>query len=115
MPRRYPLSGILVSLLGLVAHDPRRPGFRSPTVQSGASLQTWAEQVSAITSREVADELLKQLKPKGRMSMFIQTQVKSLIYHRVRIGHFRVREEAEALRQALRRQEACRDAYLATD
>lgn len=47
--------------------------------------------------------------------MFIQIQVKSLIYHRVRIGHFRVREEAEPLRQALRRQEACRDAYLATD
>ena len=86
-----------------------------PRVQSGNPYKTWAVQVSAITSKEVADELMKQLKTAGYDVYIVQPEVKGRIYHRVRIGHFMAREEAEPLRQALSRHEAYRDAYLATD
>lgn len=86
-----------------------------PPVQSGNPYKTWAVQVSAITSKEVADELMKQLKTAGYDVYLVQAEVKGRIYHRVRIGHFTAREEAESLRQALSRHEVYRDAYLATD
>ena len=106
--------------IGIVAETDSAPILADldsvpPPVQSGNFYKTWTVQVSAITSKEVADELMKQLKTAGYDVYVVQAEVKGRIYHRVRIGHFTAREEAEPLRQALSRHEAYRDAYLASD
>jgi len=87
----------------------------APPVESGNTNKTWSVQVSATTSKETADELAQQLKSKGYAVYLLQAEVKGQTYHRVRIGPFSAREEAEPVRKLLTRHEAYRDAYLAKD
>jgi len=77
--------------------------------------KTWSVQVSATTSKEIADKLARRLKYEGYAVYVVQAEVKGQTYHRVRIGPFSVREEAEPVRESLTRHEVYRDAYLATD
>jgi cell division septation protein DedD len=96
----------------------RVPPARSPQTQSAKTTnldKKWSVQISAVPAKETADSLVQQLKAKGFDSYLVQTDVKGQTYYRVRVGHFDAREEAEALRQSLARQESYRDAYLTGD
>jgi cell division septation protein DedD len=75
----------------------------------------WSVQVSAITSKEVAEKLMQNLKSEGYDVYVVRANVQGQTYHRVRIGSFRTREEAEPTRQSLTHHDAFRDAYLAAD
>lgn len=100
---------------------PTRLGVQAKTdppvrsAQSPKSNKNWSVQVSATPSKEIADKLVQQLKSEGYAVYVVQAEVKGQIYHRVRIGPFSAREEAEPVRQSLTRQEAYRDAYLASE
>ena len=91
------------------ADPPVRP------TQNPKSNKNWSVQVSATPSKEIADKLVQQLKSEGYAVYVVQAEVKGQIYHRVRIGPFSAREEAEPVRQSLTRHEAYRDAYLASE
>jgi cell division septation protein DedD len=75
----------------------------------------WSVQVSAITSKETADRLMQDLKSEGYNVYIVRAEIRGQTYHRVRIGRFSAREEAEPVRQSLSRHEAYQDAYLAAD
>lgn len=77
--------------------------------------KNWSVQVSATASEEPAGKLAQQLESEGYAVYVIQAEVKGQRYHRVRIGPFRAREEAEPVLQLLNRHEAYRDAYIAND
>ena len=83
--------------------------------QSGKLNKTWSVQVSATPAKEIANGLAQQLKSEGYSVYIIQAEVKGQTYHRVRIGPFSAREQAESVRQSLARHESYRDAFLATD
>jgi cell division septation protein DedD len=75
----------------------------------------WSVQISAAPAKDVADTLVQKLKANGYDGYVVQTEVKGQTYYRVRVGHFNAREEADAVRQSLARQEGHRDAYLTGD
>jgi cell division septation protein DedD len=77
--------------------------------------EKWSVQVAAVPTKDSADALLERLKAKGYQGYVVQAQVKGQTYHRVRIGRFQTREQAESARQSLMSQEGYRDAYLADD
>jgi cell division septation protein DedD len=97
------------------ANDDRQlPGKLYLHAQNG-NPKTWSVQVSATVSEEPAGKLAQQLGSEGYAVYVIQAEVKGQRYHRVRIGPFSAREEAEPVLQLLSRDEAYRDAYLAND
>jgi cell division septation protein DedD len=75
----------------------------------------WSVQVSAAPAKDIADTVAQRLKTEGHDGYVVQAQVKGQPYYRVRVGHFDSREQAESVRQSLRRQEGYRDAYLTHD
>lgn len=90
----------------------------APTSRSTGSAdrnKKWSVQVSAAPAKDIANSLVEQLKAKGYDGYVVQTNVKGQTYYRVRVGRFDGRQEAEAVRQSLARQEGYRDAYLAGD
>lgn len=108
--------------------SPTKPEFPSPAANDDRQLpsklsahaqngnpKTWSVQVSATASEEPAGKLAEQLGSEGYAVYVIPAEVKGQRYHRVRIGPFRAREEAEPVLQLLSRHEAYRDAYLASD
>lgn len=84
----------------------------APPTEAG---EKWSVQVAAVPTKHSADALLEQLKTKGYKGYVVQAEVKGQTYHRVRIGRFQTREQAESARQSLMSQEGYRDAYLADD
>jgi cell division protein FtsN len=97
------------------ANDDRQLlGKLSSHAQNG-NPKTWSVQVSATASEESAGKVAQQLGSEGYAVYVIQAEVKGQRYHRVRIGPFRAREEAEPVLQLLSRHEAYRNAYLAND
>lgn len=81
----------------------------------GDSSKKWSVQISAAPAQDIADTLVQRLKTSGYDGYVVRTEVKGQTYYRVRVGHFDAREEAEAVRQSLTRQEGYRDAYLTGD
>ena len=83
--------------------------------QGGKPIKTWSVQVSATASEEIANRLAQQLKSEGYVVYVVQAEVKGHTYHRVRIGPFNAREQAESMRQSLARRDMYRDAYVIID
>ncbi len=92
----------------------RTPGIAEVREPASTS-EKWSVQVAAVPTKDSADALLEQLKAKGYKGYVVQAEVKGQTYHRVRIGRFQTREQAESARQSLMSQEGYRDAYLADD
>jgi len=63
--------------------------------------KTWSVQISAAPTKNVADQLVQQLKTKGYDGYVVKAHVKGQTYYRVRVGRFPKREEAESTRQSL--------------
>jgi cell division septation protein DedD len=118
------------------ARPPKLNGDGSPSAKTGDAIQanvgsaksaetadsgkrtgfgkTWSVQISAAPTKNVADELVQQLKAKGYDGYVVEANVKGQTYYRVRVGHFASREAAEPGRQSFARQNYP-DAYIAGD
>ena len=83
--------------------------------EGGRLSKKWSVQISAAPAKDVADTLVQKLNANGYDGYVVKTEVKGQTYYRVRVGHFNAREEADAVRQSLARQEGHRDAYLTGD
>ena len=95
-----------------------KPAKTIPIVNSMESAdlsKKWSVQISASPAKDVADTLVQRLKAKGYDAYVVQAEVKGQTYHRVRVGRFNARAEAEPIRQSLALQEGYRDAYLTGD
>jgi DedD protein len=87
----------------------------SPIAHSAVSADSnkkWSVQISAAPAKDTAVNLTEQLKTKGYDAYVVQAEVNGQTYHRVRVGHFGAREQAESVRQSLALQEGYRDAFL---
>lgn len=85
------------------------------SVESADLSKKWSVQISAAPAKDVADTLVQRLKAKGYDAYVVQAEVKGQTYHRVRVGRFNARAEAEPIRHSLALQEGYRDAYLTGD
>ncbi len=91
-----------------------RPAIIRPP-QSRKPIKTWSVQVSATASKETAQKLAQKLLSEGYVAYVVQAKVRGQTYHRVRIGPFSARKEAESVRELVTRHDEYRDAYLAID
>jgi cell division septation protein DedD len=75
--------------------------------------KTWAVQISAAPTKNVADKLLQQLRAEGYDGYVVEANVKNQTYYRVRVGRFPKRQEAESTRQSLALHESYEQAFVA--
>ena len=78
-----------------------------------APANLWSVQAMASTDKRLASDWLQKLKGKGYEAFLIEADIKGQTWHRVRVGAFETRQEAENLRAALKSKEGFRDAYVA--
>ncbi len=69
---------------------------------ASAAAGPWSVQLGSYAEKKVAASLVKKLKDKGYDAYVTVTNVKGKELHRVRVGRFEQREEAEKLRETLR-------------
>ena len=67
----------------------------------------------ATTDKPLAHDWLQKLKAKGYEAFVIDAEINGNTWHRVRIGTFETRQDAENLRAALIAKEGFLDAYVA--
>ena len=94
---------------------PAKTATTTHSAKSPASSKKWSVQIYAAPTKDVADNLVRKLKADGYNGYVVQATVNGETYHRVRIGPFDARAEAESVRQSFAHQERYRDAYLARD
>jgi DedD protein len=73
----------------------------------------WSVQAMATTDKQLANDWLQKLKTKGYEAFVIDADINGKTWHRVRIGTFATRQDAENLRSVLKAKEGIRDAYVA--
>lgn len=84
----------------------------SPTGESEKSAKrkrpanTWSVQAMATTEKQLAGDWLQKLKAKGFQAFVINADINGKTWHRVRIGGFATRQDAEDLRATLKAKRA---------
>jgi len=73
-----------------------------PAGAASGSSGPWSVQLGSYAEKKVAASLIKKLKDKGYDAYVAVTNVKGKESHRVRVGRFEQRAEAEKLRETLR-------------
>jgi cell division septation protein DedD len=73
----------------------------------------WSVQAMATTDKQLANDWLQKLKAKGYQAFVVNADINGQTWHRVRIGAFETRQDAENLRLALKSKEGFRDAFVA--
>jgi cell division septation protein DedD len=74
---------------------------------------TWSVQAMATTDKQLANDWLQKLKAKGYQAFVVDADINGKTWHRLRIGAFETRQDAENLRLALKSKEGFRDAFVA--
>jgi len=93
----------------------RREGA-SPSVEIPAGRESaWTVQVGAGIKKSLVEEQVAQLKAKGYESYMVETERDGQIWYRVRVGRFKTRGEAEALRENLASRKAYRSLFITKD
>ncbi|HET7007483.1 MAG TPA: SPOR domain-containing protein [Candidatus Binatia bacterium] len=72
----------------------------------------WSVQAMASTDKKEANDWLQKLKAKGYEAYLVDAAIKGKTWHRVRIGTFEARQDAEHLRAELKAKEGYGDAYV---
>lgn len=103
-----PAGGAPAGAVATVATTPQTQAAKQPTVAN-----PWSVQLLATADQQLANDWLNKLKAKGYEAFVVVAEVKGQTWHRLRIGNFATRQEAEALRLALQAKEGFRDAYIA--
>lgn len=67
---------------------------------------TWSVQAMATTEKQLASDWLQKLKAKGYQAFVIDADINGKTWHRVRIGGFATRQDAEDLRATLKAKRA---------
>lgn len=73
----------------------------------------WSVQALATTDKQLASDWIEKLKAKGYQAFVVNADIDGKTWHRVRVGSFGARQDAENLRAALVAKEGFRDAYIA--
>ena len=76
-----------------------------PILSVDAGGGPWSVQVGSYAEEKMAADFAKKLTAKGYDAYVTSVKIKGKEWHRVRIGHLKSREEAESLRDTLRRTE----------
>lgn len=84
-----------------------------PTAMAPGKPDSWSVQALATADLKLANNQLDKLKAKGFPAFIVTAEIKGQTWHRLRVGSFASRKEAEALRATLQDQEGLRDAYIA--
>lgn len=82
-------------------------------VKQPASVNPWSVQALATADQQLANDWLNKLKAKGYQAFVVAAEIKGQTWHRLRIGNFATRQEAEAVRATLQANEGFRDAFVA--
>ncbi len=82
-------------------------------VHRAAPVNSWSVQALATADQQLANDRLNKLKAKGYQAFVVIAEIKGQTWHRLRVGNFATRQEAEAVRAALQANEGFRDAYIA--
>jgi cell division septation protein DedD len=91
------------------------PGESEKSVTRERPANTWSVQAMATTEKQLASDWLQKLKVKGYQAFVIDADINGKTWHRVRIGSFATRRDAEDLRAALKENEGFRDAFVASN
>ena len=73
----------------------------------------WSVQAMATTDAQEANDCAQKLKAKGYEVYLVEADVEGKTWHRVRVGNFATRRDAEHMRVQLAAKEGFRDAYIA--
>jgi cell division septation protein DedD len=85
----------------------------SSFVESSAGRESaWTVQVGAGIKKSLVEEQVAQLKAKGYEAYMVETERDGQIWYRVRVGRFKTRGEAEALRENLASRKAYRSLFI---
>jgi cell division septation protein DedD len=74
-------------------------------VEEQTTGQPWTVQVNAVPDENSAKIWVDRLKNKGYKAYVTEVRTKGKIWYRVRVGHFKTREEAEKIEETLRSKE----------
>ncbi len=72
----------------------------------------WTVQVLATPDRDIATECMEKLKAKGYDAFLVEAEIDDTIWHRVRLGNFETRRDANILGALMRQKEGFRDAFV---
>jgi len=85
----------------------------SPTAKPASPLGAWSVQAMATTEKQIASDWIDKLRAKGYQAFAMSADINGTTWHRVRVGSFESRQDAENFRAALQTKEGFRDAYVA--
>lgn len=74
---------------------------------------SWTVQALATPDKQIAIDWMQKLKVKGYDAFVMEAYVRGQVWHRVRVGNFSTRRDAEALRAALASTEGLREPFVA--
>ena len=96
-----------------IASPRPRPVESEQPAKRDAPANAWSVQAMSTTDKPLAHDWLQKLKAKGYEAFVVDADINGNTWHRVRIGTFETRQDAENLRAALIAKEGFRDAYVA--
>ncbi len=73
----------------------------------------WTVQALATIDKQIANEWMQRLKVKGYEAFVVEAYIRGQTWHRVRVGNFSTRQDAEALRADLVSAEGMREPFVA--
>lgn len=117
--RSYPASapetgsGAVDDYLELVTHRKKLESLRAQVAPTRERL--WAVQLAASRERTRAEEQIALLKAKGYDGFIVERERDGEVWHRVRVGRFGTRAEAEGLREILETREGYRGSFITSD
>lgn len=78
-----------------------------------AQANAWSVQALASTDKQLTNDWLQKLKAKGYEAFIVDADVNGNTWHRLRVGTFEMRQDAENLRLELKAKEGFKDAFVA--
>jgi cell division septation protein DedD len=97
------------------AETPKNPpdATRLQTTRQENPGSSWTVQALATPDKQIANDWMQRLKVKGYDAFVMEASIRGQTWHRVRVGNFGARRDAEALRAALVSAEGLREPFVA--
>ena len=105
-------AGQAVSPVAVATPKPQ-PVAGEQSAKREAPANAWSVQALASTDKQLAGEWLRRLKAKGYEAFIVEAGINGNTWHRLRIGTFETRQDAENLRRELKAKEGFKDAFVA--
>jgi cell division septation protein DedD len=101
-----------VSPVAVATPKPQTVASEQPAKHE-APASAWSVQALASTDKKLASDWLQRLKAKGYEAFIVDADINGNTWHRLRIGNFEIRQDAENLRIELKAKEGFKDAFVA--